>query len=99
LKRLIEELISVMQLPKALGTTVKARAFKDNQGAFYLAMNQWITNRTKYFLLKLHWFWHHYSNKDFKNYKINTKDQKTDYFTKGLGPDAFEANRKSVQGW
>jgi virulence-associated protein VapD len=88
-----------MQLPKALGTTVKARTFEDNQGAYYLATNLQITNHTKYFLLKIHWFWSHFSKKEFKIYKINTKDQKADYFTKGLDPDAFEANRKSVQGW
>jgi hypothetical protein len=99
LKRLIEELISVMQLPKALGTTVKARAFEDNQGAYYLATNQRLTNRTKYFLLGYHWFWSNFKKKELKIYKINTKDQKADYFTKGLDPDSFEANRKSVQGW
>jgi hypothetical protein len=99
LKRLIEELISVMQLPKELGTTVKARAFEDNQGAYYLATNQRITNRTKYFLLKFHWFCSHYNKREFKIYKIDTKDQKADYLTKGLDPDAFEANRKAVQGW
>jgi hypothetical protein len=99
LKRLIEELISVMRLPKELGTTVKARAFKDNQGAYYLATNQRLTNRTKYFLLKYHWFWSNYKKKEFKIFKIDTKDQKADYLTKGLDPDSFEANRKSVQGW
>jgi hypothetical protein len=99
LKHLIEELISVMQLPKEVGTTVKARAFKDNQGAYYLATNQQITNRTKYFLLRFHWFWSHYNKRAFKIYIFDTKDQKADYFTKGLDLDAFEANRKSVQGW
>jgi hypothetical protein len=53
---------------------------------------------TKYFLLKFHWFWSHYNKKEFKIYKIDTKDEKADYLTKGLDLDALEANRKSIQG-
>jgi hypothetical protein len=99
LKRIIEEALRTMKLPKNVGTTVLARAFEDNQGAYFLAKNQRITNRTKYFLLKFHWFWAHFNAKEFKIYKINTKEQKADFLTKGLSVDAFEANRRAVQGW
>jgi hypothetical protein len=33
LKRLIQELISVMKIPKQLGTTIQMCAFEDIQGA------------------------------------------------------------------
>jgi hypothetical protein len=85
LKHIIEEALRTMKLPKNVGTAVLARTFEDNQGAYFLANNQCITNRTKYFLLKFH--------------KINTKEQKADFLTKGLSVDAFEANRRAVQGW
>jgi virulence-associated protein VapD len=88
-----------MKLTKNAGTAVLARTFEDNQGAYFLAKSQWIMNRTQYFLLKFHWFWAHFNVKDFKIYKINTKEQKADFLTKGLSVDAFEANRRAVQGW
>jgi hypothetical protein len=99
LKQIIEEALRTMTLPKNAGTTVLARTFEDIQGAYFLAKNQWITNRTKDFLLKFHWFWDHFNVEEFKIYKINTKEQKADFLTKGLSVDAFEANRRAVQGW
>jgi hypothetical protein len=99
LKRIIEEALRTMKLPKNIGTTVLARAFNDNQGAYFLAKNQQIMNRTKYFLLKFHGFWAHINAKEFKIYKINTKEQQADFLTKGLSVDDFKANRRAVPGW
>jgi len=80
-------------------TKVHATVFEDNQGAYYLATNQRITNRTKYFLVKWHWFWDKYNDGEFNVVKCPTDEQQADYFTKPLSKDKFEANRLAVQGW
>jgi len=78
-------------------SAIRARIFEDNQGAFLLATNHRITNRTRYFLNKFHWFWDH--AKDFEIFKIDSKNQRADYLTKPLPRESFENNRRLVQGW
>ena len=99
LKRLIEELMSHLHNDRAITPTVRATVFEDNQGAYLLATNQKITNRTKYFLCKWHWFWEHYNNKEFDVVKCPTDLMQADYLTKMLPRDHYERNRKAVQGW
>jgi hypothetical protein len=99
LRRLLIEVVSTLPNSSLLLPTIRARAFEDNQGAYYLAVNKRITNRTKYFLVKYHWFWGHHNNEEFVVYKIETQEQLADYFTKGLSKESFERNRFGVQGW
>jgi hypothetical protein len=99
LKRIIIEALKAVKIPKEVVASVRVHVFEDNQGAYYLATKHQLTNQTKYFLLKFHWFWQHYKNNEFVIYKVGTKEQNTDYLTKGLAADAFEANRLAVQGW
>jgi hypothetical protein len=56
LKRLLIEIVSELPISTSLLPTIKALAFEDNQGAYYLATNNKITSRTKYFLVKYRWF-------------------------------------------
>jgi hypothetical protein len=56
-------------------------------------------SRTKYFLVKWHFFWDHVNRGDAKVSKIDTKLQDADYLTKGLPREPFESNRRRVQGW
>ena len=91
-------------LTKFSGSTLKkilvhAQVFEDNQSAYYLATNQRITNRTKYFLVKWHWFWAQYNAKEFEIIKCPTDEQDSDYLTKSLDRTKFERNRLAVQGW
>ena len=76
-----------------------ATVFEDNQSTMFLVQNQMITNRTKYFLAKWHWFWDHYNNKAFTIVKCPTDKQRGDYLTKGMPKAGFESNRLAVQGW
>jgi hypothetical protein len=99
LKRLVIKIVSEIPISASLLPTIKARAFEDNQGAYYLVTNNKILNCTKYFLVKYHWFWSHHENGELVVYKINTQDQLADYFTKGLARESFEHNRMAVQGW
>ena len=87
-----------MSVDEVIRTSVQARAFEDNQSALYLATNQRITNRTKYFLTKWHWFWQ-LTPKEFTCHKVGTEKQLADFLTKGLVLQLFLNNRRRVQGW
>jgi hypothetical protein len=84
---------------KALVATIHARVFKDNNGAYLLATNQRITRRTKYYLVKWHFFWNAVRNGEVTVLKVDTLRQGADYLTKGLAREAFERIRKINQGW
>ena len=99
LQRLLKELIAMTKCRALEGATVHSRVFEDNQGAYYLATNHRITNRTKYFLCKWHWFWAHVDNHEFDILKCPTDKQRADYLTKALARAIFEANRAAAQGW
>lgn len=97
LKRLLVECAHHLDLPDDIRGTIIASVFEDNQGAYYLATNHRITNRTRYFLNKYHWFWEYASEFDICD--IDTDNQLADYLTKHLPCDKFEKNRFGVQGW
>jgi hypothetical protein len=100
LKRLLKGVATVLKLDQTLQATILAEVFEDNKGAYYLATNHRLTNRTKYFHVKWHWFWYHYKVlHEFQISTIESENQAADYFTKGLPRDAFECNRLKVQGW
>ena len=99
LKRILIEATSQLQISSTIRSTISARAFEDNQGAYYLATNQRITTRTRWYLNKWHWFWQHVNNGTVSILEIDTSNQDADYFTKALPADTFEANRRRVQKW
>ncbi|KAI2504402.1 hypothetical protein MHU86_10081 [Fragilaria crotonensis] len=99
LRSLLTEVVAALRLPPQFKSTIRCRVFEDNNGALLLATKQRITNRTKYFLVKWHFFWSHVSNGDVAVLKIDTKEQWADYLTKGLNRETFEHIRKLVQGW
>ena len=81
------------------GINVHSTVFKDNAGAYFLATNHCITNRTKYFLAKWHWFWQAYDDQEFAIVKCPTDQQRADYLTKMLPKAGFESNCTAIQGW
>jgi hypothetical protein len=95
---LLIKIVSELAISASLLPTIKACTLEDNQGTYYLAINKKITNCTKYFLVKYHWFWLRHKNREFVVYKINTQEQLADYFTKGLPCESFKRNRMAVQG-
>ena len=99
LRDLLSELVIVLRLPSDFTSTIRCRVFEDNNGALLLATKQRITNRTKYFLVKWHFFWHHVQKGDVEVLRIATTDQLADYLTKGLNREVFERIRKLAQGW
>jgi hypothetical protein len=79
----------------------KTRIYEDNSTALNLATKQKVTSRTKHWAVKFHFFWSHLNDKD-KNMeclKIETKEQRADYLTKGLTRELFQHCRELNQGW
>ena len=84
LRALLLEVSAALLLPPQFVSSIRCRVFEDNNGALLLATKHRITNRTKYFLVKWHFFWSHVTNGDVVILKIGTKEQLADYLTKGL---------------
>ena len=99
LKRILLESVEKLNISSSIKSTVCARAFEDNQGAYFLATNHRITNRTRWYLNRWHWFWSHVDSGFVSIHKIDTTLMDADYFTKALSAEPFEANRIRVQGW
>ena len=99
LRSILLEVLSILKLPDNFKSTINCRVFEDNNGALLLATKQRITNRTKYFLVKWHFFWGHVRDGSIDIQKIDTQNQRADYLTKGLNRESFERVRKLVQGW
>ena len=97
LKWLLEEMLDQLNTDGLRSSTINANVFEDNQSAYYLAVNQRLTNRTKYFSTKFHWFWSH--AKAFTLNKCPTNEMQADFLTKSLAKDKFLVNRKYVMGW
>ena len=74
---------------------------EDNSAALSLAINQKVTSRTKHWCVKFHFFWSYVNDKknNTRCVKVNTKEQRADYLTKGLTKDTFEHCRFLNQGW
>jgi len=100
LKRMLKEVAHAVQLPQDVVATILAEVFEDNQGCVALATNHRLTNRTKYFLVKYHWFWYNYNvTKEFLISYIKSALQDADYLTKQTPRDSFQDNRRRNQGW
>lgn len=99
IRRLLIEVTTALELTSTLRSSIHCRVFEDNNGALLLATKQRITSRTKYFLVKWHFFWSHVRNGEVDVEKVDTKEQRADYLTKGLVRELFEIIRALVQGW
>ena len=99
LKWLMKEMISKIECEPLDKIQLHTTVFEDNQSAYLLAKNQRITSRTKYLLVKWHWFWDLYNKGEFQIVKCPTDAMAADYLTKSLKKEHFERNRKAVQGW
>ena len=99
LRSMLLEIVAGVKLPHTFEATIKCQVFEDNNGALLLATNQRITNRTKYFQVKWHFFWSYVRDGTIAIVKVDTQEQWADYLTKGLNRETFEQVRKLVQGW
>ena len=99
IRNILLETIQALDLPATLMSTMTSRVFEDNAGALLLGTQHRITNRTKYFLVKWHHFWNAVKEGVVTIHKVDTKEQRADYLTKGLVRELFEHIRYLNQGW
>ncbi|CAJ1937369.1 unnamed protein product [Cylindrotheca closterium] len=97
LKRLLIEATDHVELDNGIRATIWASAFEDNQGAYFLATNQRITSRTRWYLNKWHWFWEHVTEdgvgpETVAIHELVPSLQDADYFTKAQSCEPFESN-------
>jgi hypothetical protein len=82
-------------------TTFKTTVWEDNNGALKLATMQpgRTTPRSKAFGVRYHWFRSKLKPNEIEVKKIAGVDQRADFLTKALRPEAFIENRKVTCGW
>jgi hypothetical protein len=105
---LLIEVTNVINVSPTLHATLHCHAFQDNHASWQLAMQQCLTNRTKYFLVKWHWFWSHVhcdssNDEDDQHFVMietcSTHVMHANILTKGLLGKKFKECRKMIQGW
>ena len=103
IRRILIEIIIGVGLESSGPTKIRCRVFEDNAATLVIMVQQRLTNRTKSYHLRWHWFWEHVVNDEDGDgiicLKVETSLQDGDYLTKGLVRDLFEANRHCNQGW
>ena len=99
LKQMLEEIIENLMLDLPISGAVICRAFEDNRGALLLANNQRLSNRTRHFNVKYHWFWECVKDHLLSILTVGTHQQRADGCTKNLVREPFETIRFLNQGW
>ena len=72
--------------------------YEDNNGAIFVAIISMMTTKSKHISVKYHWFRQHVG-KEFVIQKIDSENQKSDIFTKGLQGQIFVRIGKLLCGW
>ena len=106
----MRDLLPFLDLVKAVSNSVgideevatfRTTVHEDNAGALALSKLEpgRHTPRSKHYAVKYHWFRSHLKPNKIEVTKIDTKVQRADIFTKGLGRVKFKELRKLLCGW
>ena len=105
---LLLEVCCALGVPHEMLAHAHCHVFQDNSASHQLANDQCLTNHTKYFLVKWHWFWVNVwcTQDDFDDpqhfleiVRRASLLMKTDYLMKGLLNEKYEVNHRMVQGY
>ena len=102
LRQMLLEFIRHVRIPKTFTSVqnkITTTVHEDNNGALALATKHQVTNRTKHYNIKWHFFWDEVAKGNIEIVRVPTQDQCADYLTKGLVRDVFERCRALNQGW
>ena len=99
IRRTLEDLVDMLNVPFKLRSTIRTTAREDNSAALILARDHRLTSRTRYYHAQYHHFWQHVDSGVVKLESIESALMDADYFTKPMPRAGFELNRKRVQGW
>ena len=82
-------------------TSMHVSVHEDNAGALILAetLPPQFTHRSKYYAAETVWFREENMKREVKLFKIDTKEQHGDIFTKGLARPQFKYLRMKIMGW
>jgi len=99
-RQLIEEIQRNTKIPRNRISRV-SKVFEDNEAALKHAgtILPRLSPRTKHIGIKYHWFKSKIKIGEIELLPIDTKIQKADIFTKGLGTSEFENKRELILGW
>ena len=102
IKRLLSEFMTKVEIPanlQSVDRVVHATTHEDNTSALSLATEQRLTNRTRHYHCRWHFFWQSVQENVVEVVYCTTAEQDADYLTKPLVYNVFIANRLRVQGW
>ena len=99
IRRLVNAVCNALKCDMSNDPKMHSKVFEDNNGALQLGRAPRITPRTKHYNIKYHFFREQVKNGNIKLYKVDTKKQLADIFTKGLVQATFEELRKMMMGW
>ena len=102
IQSLMTEFMNQVNVPENLQSidrVVHATAHEDNTSALSLAVDQRLTNRTRHYHCRWHFFWQAVQENQVEVIYCATTEQDADYLTKPLVYEVFLANRMRVQGW
>ena len=84
IRRLVNAVCNALKCDIVHDPKMHSKVFEDNNGALQLGRAPRITPRTKHYNIKYHFFREQVKDGKIKLYKIDTKKQLADIFTKGL---------------
>jgi hypothetical protein len=100
-KPLVQTVVKTMNFGRVDSITFQTTIWVDNAGALILASLDpgQMTDRSKRYAVKYHWFRSHLKPNDIKVMKIESSQQKADILTKGLQATKFVEILKLLCGW
>ena len=100
-RELLIEFADIVNIPLEYhrnGIPFQAELYEDNSSAISLSVSHRLTNRTRHYNIKYHFFWDAVKQGYVIITKIHTNKQEADYLTKGSSRTDFERIRLFVQG-
>ncbi|CAB9524371.1 Retrotransposon protein [Seminavis robusta] len=99
IRRVLEELTQLLEVPHEMRVTITSKAAEDNSAALILARDHRLTSRTRYYHTQAHHFWQHVDDGTVQIVPCETALMDADYLTKSKPREGHESNRMRVQGW
>ena len=92
-----QDLMTCLNFGESETPTSFEEGFEDNNFAYLLATNHYLTEISKWLNAKFHHFWERVNAGWAKVFPVASGHQKSDYLTKDLTAELFENNHKSIQ--
>lgn len=101
LRRIVIAVCEGLELDSDLISSINSDVWEDNAGALTLARLEppRMTQRSKHYSIKYHWFREFVKSDKITLNKIDTKVQLADLLTKSIPRDQFVILRKLLMGW